>query len=69
MIKGLAHFQKHAVLHERLTSENIKVEGNVNAKVIDPLSMAALTNIERVSTSAETDRIYLSPEQCQSLEL
>ena len=39
-----------------------------NIKIVDPLAIGAETNIESVHNNRNLKNIYLSPEQCESIE-
>ena len=63
-VSGLAELQSHGILHEKLAPESIGFTNDGQVKILDPLSMPILPNYDRVLVAHQSDRIYLSPEQC-----
>lgn len=65
---GLAALQQEEVKHECLTPRAILLGEDGSMRVVDPLAHALPTNIDCVYNNRSTKNIYLSPEQCESVE-
>lgn len=64
--------EKKNVIHDKITVEAIVLEEGSNKlvfKVKDPLSIPESDNYLLVSKNLKTSGIYLSPDQCNALQM
>lgn len=65
---GLATLQEAELRHESLTARAMLIDGEGKVKIVEPLAQGLLPNIDCVYNNRSTKHIYLSPEQCESVE-
>jgi serine/threonine protein kinase len=65
---GLSNLQEQEIKHECLTPKAILTDEEGNVKIVDPLAHALQPNIDLIYNNRNIKHIYLSPEQCESIE-
>ena len=60
--------QQNDIKHECLTTDSILLSKKGLWKVTDPLTLGYLNNIDEIYGIHANPNIYLSPEQCSSIE-
>ena len=67
--EGMNTLQKHKIDHECLTTKTILVEGPTHFRVVDPITVPVNQNLDVVYHKRNIKNVYLSPEQCQRVDL
>lgn len=60
--------QRNSLTHECLTTKSILLDNAGNINIADPMATSMQTNYDTVFNNRGVKNIYLSPEQCESIQ-